>query len=62
LEKRKEKKKTKVCKATVEPQTIGIAAITPNHTPQAAQRFPDKVTFLFELPHAMRQSVRLAAQ
>jgi len=44
--KKQRKKQKKVGKAKVEPQTMRIAAVTPNHiTPRAGQRFRDKVTF-----------------
>jgi len=54
LEKSKEKNKIKVGKTRVEPPTIGIVAVTPNHWLHHEQdsNVPDKVTFFFVLRHA----------
>jgi len=48
--------------AREKPQTIRIAAVTPNHYTATGQCYPKKVTFFFALRHATRPNLRVPAQ
>jgi len=61
---KKVKKKRKVANVRVELKSNGIPDLKHNHysTLQAARQSHDKLTYLFELRHATRTNVQLAAQ